>query len=468
MTPSNRTAAAAAKTVEKVVRSVNVFLEKNSYIDDITRSAAKTGQKLVSSYAPAVLDYLPQRKVGKEFVFVLAVLLVIAVFFWLGAARTIVDMTGLVYPAYASVLAIESRDKADGTQWLTYWFIYMGLRLTDPLTWPVLRVIPLYPVLKALFMAWLYHPDFCGATTCYQKAQPYLLHLLQRMDPAFNTGAKSALGNRSSGSSVNAEKNNNNTAAASGEASRSGTNSSASAASAGGAAKGDENAANLVVMVGTVRLSDKDTSKEPKERNLYVEATVLPCPGRPREGIEGVACKTNKMMGSTYCAFNQTITFVPLTALDGTLKLDILDKPTFAEVESIGTAKVSLLDLIPGGGKVSKTIQVSEQASLSLDLQLAMGPVQEEATDVYEGARNPSGQPHGYGHLTSASGDYYKGHFFKGKRHGNGVLVYAGTGEKYIGEWRDDLRHGQGEMRDGSNVLLAGMSGQWVDGHMHS
>ena len=34
------------------------------------------------------------------------------------------DMVGFIYPMYMSIKAIESVEKADDSQWLTYWLIF--------------------------------------------------------------------------------------------------------------------------------------------------------------------------------------------------------------------------------------------------------------------------------------------------------------------------------------------------------
>ena len=48
-----------------------------------------------------------------------------------------------------------------------------------------------------------------------------------------------------------------------------------------------------------------------------------------------------------------------------------------------------------------------------------------------------------FGTLTWADGDTYVGEYKDNKRHGQGTYTYA-NGEKYVGEWKDGYREGDG------------------------
>jgi len=50
---------------------------------------------------------------------------------------------------------------------------------------------------------------------------------------------------------------------------------------------------------------------------------------------------------------------------------------------------------------------------------------------------------HGQGTYTFPSGNKHVGEYKDNKRHGQGTFIYA-NGEKYLGEFKDDKRHGQG------------------------
>ena len=64
---------------------------------------------------------------------------------------------------------------------------------------------------------------------------------------------------------------------------------------------------------------------------------------------------------------------------------------------------------------------------------------------------------------TYANGTKYVGEYRDDKRHGQGTYTFA-DGDKYVGEWRDDKRNGQG-----TNTFANGDKyvGEWRDGKYH-
>ncbi|KAJ7957216.1 HVA22-like protein [Quillaja saponaria] len=75
----------------------------------------------------------------------------------------------LLYPLYASVVAIESPSKLDDEQWLAYWILYSFLTLLEMVLQPVLEWIPIWYDVKLLFVAWLVLPQFKGAAFLYDR-----------------------------------------------------------------------------------------------------------------------------------------------------------------------------------------------------------------------------------------------------------------------------------------------------------
>ncbi|KAE8657149.1 HVA22-like protein f [Hibiscus syriacus] len=80
----------------------------------------------------------------------------------------------LLYPLYASVIAIESPGKEDDEQWLAYWILYSFLTLTEMVFESVLEWIPIWYSVKLLFIAWLVLPQFKGASFIYERGSKRL------------------------------------------------------------------------------------------------------------------------------------------------------------------------------------------------------------------------------------------------------------------------------------------------------
>ncbi|XP_057488768.1 HVA22-like protein e [Actinidia eriantha] len=78
-------------------------------------------------------------------------------------------VTMLLYPLYASIMALESPSNVDDEQWLTYWMLYSFLNLMEIFLKPILEWIPIEYDLKLAFVAWLVLPQFRGAAFVYEK-----------------------------------------------------------------------------------------------------------------------------------------------------------------------------------------------------------------------------------------------------------------------------------------------------------
>ena len=107
------------------------------------------------------------------------VLLIIFLFCGL-AASVITNLVGFIFPAIASIMAIESKEKKDDTEWLVYWVIFATLNLLDPFVEHVLIYwIPFFYPLKVSFLLWMMLPSTKGANTIFRKAAPLLRQLFR-------------------------------------------------------------------------------------------------------------------------------------------------------------------------------------------------------------------------------------------------------------------------------------------------
>jgi len=101
-------------------------------------------------------------------------LFVILLFFNI-AGPLLTNFLGWIYPAYASFKALETKETADDTHWLTYWVIYGLVSTLEYFSNWLTYYIPFFYILKAAFLIWLYSPQFRGAQYLYiTVVRPYL------------------------------------------------------------------------------------------------------------------------------------------------------------------------------------------------------------------------------------------------------------------------------------------------------
>ena len=81
----------------------------------------------------------------------------------------ITTLLGLAYPAFMSFVALETEQKEDDKQWLTYWVCYGVFSLIDQFAGIILQFIPFYYFLKLAFLVWLFHPSSMGALWIYRN-----------------------------------------------------------------------------------------------------------------------------------------------------------------------------------------------------------------------------------------------------------------------------------------------------------
>lgn len=99
-------------------------------------------------------------------------------------AQLLCNLIGVVYPAYVSIHAIESSTKVDDTKWLTYWVTYGILSIIEYFSVILTSVIPLYWLLKCLFLIWCMLPiESNGSNVIYHRiVRPYFLKHHQAAD----------------------------------------------------------------------------------------------------------------------------------------------------------------------------------------------------------------------------------------------------------------------------------------------
>jgi len=87
------------------------------------------------------------------------------------AGLLLCNIVGFVYPAFASVKAIESRESEDADKkWLAYWVVFALLVVFEFCVGVVVGFIPFYSVLKCALLVWLLAPGtHNGSMVVYRK-----------------------------------------------------------------------------------------------------------------------------------------------------------------------------------------------------------------------------------------------------------------------------------------------------------
>ena len=85
--------------------------------------------------------------------------------FYLGNLAT--NILGVLYPIVKSYQALGSDDKADDTQWLSYWLRYSLFQFINTTFGFALSYIPLYNLVQVFILLWLQNPIKPGATSVF-------------------------------------------------------------------------------------------------------------------------------------------------------------------------------------------------------------------------------------------------------------------------------------------------------------
>jgi receptor expression-enhancing protein 5/6 len=98
------------------------------------------------------------------------ILILACIFVFIGYFdKYITLLVSCVYPAYFSIKAIETDDKEDDKQWLTYWVVFAAFTVFDSFAGAFLQYIPLYFFIKLVFLIWCFLPNTRGAAVIYNN-----------------------------------------------------------------------------------------------------------------------------------------------------------------------------------------------------------------------------------------------------------------------------------------------------------
>jgi len=111
-------------------------------------------------------------------------------------AELICNIVGFIYPAYASIHALESHDKDDDTKWLTYWVVFAFFSVVEFFSDVIFSWFPLYWLVKVVFLVWCFLPiQNNGSSYIYSRLiRPVFLKNRQNIDNVLSSAVGTATG----------------------------------------------------------------------------------------------------------------------------------------------------------------------------------------------------------------------------------------------------------------------------------
>lgn len=100
---------------------------------------------------------------------VAAVFLIFSFILGYGGLKLMIDVLGLLYPAYMTLQYDPVLAPQDAVQWITYWLVYSTLYMVEGLFPRIFKNMPYYFSAKMGIMIWLCHPETMGAKVIFDQ-----------------------------------------------------------------------------------------------------------------------------------------------------------------------------------------------------------------------------------------------------------------------------------------------------------
>jgi len=142
-----------------------------------------------------------EAKSGVNRVYIFAGVLGLITLILLFAGQTVAGFLShlitFLYPAIASLKALETRTKDDDTKWLTYWVVFGFLGLFEFAGETLVSVVPFYYLVKTGFQLWLCFPgDSNGSLIVYHRVLRPLAVRFLKVDSGTLKGKIDAAGSK--------------------------------------------------------------------------------------------------------------------------------------------------------------------------------------------------------------------------------------------------------------------------------
>merc|ERR1712168_1159326 len=152
-----------------------VLHQKNAFTDILAQIETKTGVRRL---------YLA-----------LGIGVILGLYLMIGyGASFMCNFVGFLYPAYASIKAIESSNKEDDTKWLTYWVVYSTFHLAEFFADILFFWVPFYWFFKMLFLIYCMVPtSWNGSVKIYNTLiRPWVLKHQTKIEDAMGKASSLA------------------------------------------------------------------------------------------------------------------------------------------------------------------------------------------------------------------------------------------------------------------------------------